>query len=120
MRIDEARHDDEAVGVDHLRAGQLQVATDRDDLVAVDRDVTADDVVTLDGHDIAAADQDLAAGGKGANRRRVRGGVGGAQRGERGQGRGATEHLPPAEKNLAAKHIVSSRRTLDRHPCEPS
>mmetsp|Transcript_1092 Transcript_1092/g.2941 ORF Transcript_1092/g.2941 Transcript_1092/m.2941 type:complete len:668 (-) Transcript_1092:1719-3722(-) len=65
VRVDEARHDGLAAGVDPARVGgNGHVAPDRDDPVAVDEDAAAlDHLVALHGHDPSADECELAAGG---------------------------------------------------------
>ena len=47
VRIDQARHDDAAGGIDHLGVVRLEVRADRDDAVAVDQHVAGREIGNL-------------------------------------------------------------------------
>ena len=57
MRVDETGHDDAPAGVDHAGAGDAQVRTDGDDLLALDQHVRFDEITHrgVHRHDVAAA-----------------------------------------------------------------
>src|SRR5262249_12872655 len=72
MRVDEARHDDAAGGIDLRRAARLQVGSDSQNLLALDQHVGAREVAHLriHRHHRAAAD-DVAPAVRAAVRRHV-------------------------------------------------
>ena len=103
MRIDEARHADQAATVDHLRTGHVDVRADRDDGAIADVDGAAREVAEplVHGQHVGAADHDIAAGRQGFRAR----GLGGET------GRQATDC---AQRGGALENGAAGQ-TMDRH-----